>query len=139
VPRAGAARAPGKTGGGGSGASEFGWYYEMLHDRFHTRWQQPTSIVRSDQDFVTTLKIRIAKDGSISGREIVTTSGNQLMDASVLAAAEQVAMVEPLPAGLGTGEAFEIKINFKLDRPLKPVVRAAMRAKSSVFDAHPGR
>ena len=37
----------------------------MLHDRFHNRWEQPTSIVRASQDFVTTLKIRIAKDGSI--------------------------------------------------------------------------
>ena len=88
----------------------------MIHDRFHARWEQPTSIVRSSQDFITTLKIRIRKDGTISEREIVNASGNTVMDDSVLAAAQKVLEIDPLPAGLGNGEFFEININFKLDQ-----------------------
>ena len=102
--------------GTGTGDPPFGWYFSMLHDRFHNRWEQPTSIVRAGADFVTTLKIRIAKDGTISGREIVNSSGNPVMDESVLAAASKVQQIDPLPAGLGNGEFFEIKVNFKLDQ-----------------------
>ena len=87
----------------------------MLHDRFHARWEQPTSIVRSDQDFLTTLKLRINKDGTVTGREIVNSSGNAVMDESVLGAAKKVTAVDPLPAGLG-GETFEVNIVFKLDQ-----------------------
>lgn len=108
-------KGPGKAGGG-SGSSEFGWYFSMIHDRFHNRWDQPTTIVRSGQDFVTTLKIRIAKDGTILHREIVRTSGDTTMDQSVMTAAERVLQIDPLPAGLGDGETFEINIAFKLDQ-----------------------
>lgn len=87
----------------------------MLHDRLHNRWDQPTSIVRSTQEFVTTLKLKIGKDGTILAREIAHSSGNTVLDDSVLAAATKVSAVDPLPAGLG-GETFEININFKLDQ-----------------------
>ena len=114
-PGTGNGKGAGKTGSG-TGEPQFGWYFSMLHDRFHNRWEQPTSIVRAGADFVTTLKIRIAKDGTISGREIVNSSGNPVMDESVLAAANKVQQIDPLPAGLGDGEFFEIKVNFKLDQ-----------------------
>ena len=114
-PGTGNGKGPGKAGNG-TGASENGWYFSMLHDRLHNRWEQPTSIVKAGADFVTTLKIRIAKDGTISNREIVNSSGNPVMDESVLAAANKVQQIDPLPAGLGDGEFFEIKVNFKLDQ-----------------------
>ncbi|MEI9898308.1 MAG: hypothetical protein WDN28_31740 [Chthoniobacter sp.] len=44
------------------------------HDRFHSRWDQPTNIARAGPDIVTTLKIRIGKDGTILSREIVHSS-----------------------------------------------------------------
>jgi TonB family protein len=88
----------------------------MLHDRFYNRWQQPMTVVRGNQDFVTTLKIRISKDGKISSREIVNSSGNPLVDSSVLEAATKVLMVDPLPAGLGNGEFLDINIAFRLDQ-----------------------
>ena len=106
---------PGK-GGGGNGKSDFGWYNSMLGDVFKNRWSQPTSVVRSGTDFITTLKIRIAKDGTIRHREIVNSSGNPVMDESVLAAAAKVAGVDPLPAGIASGDFYEITINFKLDQ-----------------------
>jgi TonB family protein len=114
-PGAGNGKGPSKTGNG-SGVSEFGWYFSMIHDRFHNRWDQPTSIAHGTQDFVTTLKIRIAKDGTILQREIVHPSGDTTMDQSVMTAAERVTQIDPLPAGLGTGDTFEINIAFKLDQ-----------------------
>lgn len=108
-------KGPGKTGNG-SGTSEFGWYFSMIHDRFHSRWDQPTTLARGGQDIVTTLKIRISKDGAIQSREIVHSSGDNTMDQSVMTAAERVLEIDPLPAGLGNGEFFEINIAFKLDQ-----------------------
>ncbi len=102
--------------GKGSGpASDFGWYFGSLRDRYMATWQQPTSIVRSSAILLTTLKIRIGRDGSILHHEIVHASGNPVMDDSVVTAAERVKAVEPLPSGLGA-ETFEIAIDFKLDQ-----------------------
>ena len=112
----GTGKGPGKIGGGAStGPNEFAWYYEMLDDRFTSRWEQPLSIVRSAQQFVTMLTIRINKDGTIVSREIASSSGNPVMDESVLAAARKVLVVDPLPAGLG-GQTFDVNINFTLDQ-----------------------
>ena len=58
----------------------------------------------------------IAKDGTISHPEIVNSSGNPLMDQSVLDAARKVQQIDPLPQGLSEGDFFELKINFKLDQ-----------------------
>ena len=87
----------------------------MIHERFFGVWQQPTSIVRSSQKFVTRLKIRIGKDGTILKREISAPSGNSIMDQSVMEAAERVTQIDALPSGLG-GEFFEIAIDFNLDQ-----------------------
>ncbi len=101
--------------GASGGASQFGWYYSMIKDRFNGEWQQPTSIVRSTQKFVTKLKIRVGKDGHILKREIINPSGNGIMDASVLEAAQRVTQIDALPAGLG-GEYFDVAIDFALDQ-----------------------
>jgi TonB family protein len=115
---AGIGKGAGTSGNGpgaSGGASQFGWYYTMIHERFNGEWQQPTSIVRSSQKFVTKLKIRVAKDGHILKREIVNSSGNTIMDASVLEAAQRVNQIDALPAGLG-GEYFDVAIDFALDQ-----------------------
>lgn len=126
VPAAGAGTAGGAVGKGtgtgaagagpgGGAASEHGWYFSMLHERFHSRWEQPTSIIRSSQHFVTRLRLRIARDGQILSRDIVTPSGDPVMDESVLTAAGNVAQVDALPAGLG-GDFWEVNVDFKLDQ-----------------------
>jgi hypothetical protein len=38
------------------------------------------------------------------------------MDQSVMTAAERVQEIDPLPAGLGNGEFYEVNIAFKLDQ-----------------------
>ena len=114
----GAGKGNGKTGNGpgAGGASQFGEYLGQIRDRFYREWQQPTSIVRSSADFVTRLKIRIAKDGTILNREVTTSSGNNVMDDSVVTAAQKVEKIAPLPQGLTNGEYFEVSIDFKLDQ-----------------------
>jgi periplasmic protein TonB len=100
--------------GGGGDASQFGWYHELIHDRFYSQWDQPTSIFDSSKSFVCTLQIRIEPDGKISDIKVVRSSGNVVMDDSVLSAAHRVLHIDPLPAGLGGGGAYTVNINFEL-------------------------
>ncbi|PYJ19142.1 MAG: hypothetical protein DME94_00690, partial [Verrucomicrobia bacterium] len=72
---------PGSTGkvshaGGGTSASEFGWYGNMLHDRFYSAWIQPTTSVPSGSKFSTLVKLRIEKDGRVSKFEVIKPSDN---------------------------------------------------------------
>jgi TonB family protein len=116
-------QASGKTGsagkgghtGGGSSASEFGWYGNMLHDRFYSAWIQPTTSVASGTKISTLVKVRIEKDGRVSSFEIIKPSENVVVNESVAAIAKRVTQVDPPPAGLGTGDHYDVKINFELN------------------------
>ena len=106
----------GKDGhaGGGSSASEFGWYGNMLHDRFYSAWIQPTTNITSGSKISTLVKVRIEKDGRVSNFEIVKPSENVVVNESVAAIAQRVTQVDPLPAGFGNDDHYEVKINFEL-------------------------
>ncbi len=109
---------PGAGGTGGSaagpgGASQFGWYAHMLHDRFFSQWAQPTSVVRSGAKMSTLVKLRIEKDGHVSRFTVLKPSGNVVVDESVVAVGKRVKQVEPLPGGLG--DSYEVNINFELN------------------------
>lgn len=102
------------TAGSGPGAgkpSDFGWYFSSLRDRFYAVWAPPS--VPDAASLVVTLKIRVKRDGTVLGYELIKSSGNSLMDGSVVEAARQVTQIDPLPAGLGREDAVEIPINFK--------------------------
>jgi len=86
----------------------------MIHDRFRSQWNQPTSVIENRSQFVTTVRIRIERDGRISQARILRPSGNPVMDQSVQEAITRVQRIQPLPDGLGQG-AYEININFELD------------------------
>ncbi len=107
----------GKSGsaGGGSNASEFGWYGNMLHDRFYSAWIQPTTTVSSGTKISTLVKVRIEKDGHVSKFEIIKPSENVVVNESVAAIAKQVTEVDAPPAGLGNGVHYDVKINFELN------------------------
>ena len=111
-PRQKASSGSGGKGSGEGGTSEFGWYGNMLHDRFYSEWVQPTSVVHSAKLSVL-LRIRIQKDGRISDYSIAKSSGNPVVDDSVTAAAARVKRVDPLPAGLGD-DYYDVNINFEL-------------------------
>ena len=101
--------------GGGSNASEFGWYGNMLHDRFYSAWIQPTTTVASGTKISTLVKVRIEKDGRVSKFEIVKPSGNVVVNESVRVVAKQVTEVDPPPTGLVKGDHYDVKINFELN------------------------
>ena len=102
-----------KSGGGGT-ASEFGWYHDLIHDRFFSQWEQPTSIFEQDKSFVCTVKIHIGRDGTIKSSEIVKSSGNPIMDQSVQTALTRVTKIDSPPTGLGSGDGYTVNINFEL-------------------------
>jgi TonB family protein len=101
--------------GGSGGQSQFGWYGSMLHDRFYSEWVQPTAIASSDEKFYVLVKLRIENDGRVSNFEIIKPCGNATVDESVAAVAKHVTQVDPLPAGLGSGDHYDVKINFQLN------------------------
>jgi TonB family protein len=107
----------GKVGhsGGGSSASEFGWYGNMLHDRFYSAWIQPTTNIASGTKISTLVKVRIEKDGRVSSFKIIKPSENVVVNESVAAVAQRVTQVDPPPAGLGNGDHYDVKINFELN------------------------
>ena len=107
----------GKAGsaGGGSSASEFGWYGNMLHDRFYSAWIQPTTTVASGSKISTLVNVRIEKDGRVSKFEIIKPSENVVVNESVAAIAKQVTQVDPPPAGIGNADHYDVKINFELN------------------------
>jgi len=107
----------GKVGhaGGGSSPSEFGWYGNMLHDRFYSAWIQPTTNIASGAKISTLVKVRIEKDGRVSSFEIIKPSENIVVNESVGAVAKRITQVDPPPAGLGNGDHYDVKINFELN------------------------
>jgi protein TonB len=119
VPQSGneQSRSTGKVGsaGGGSNASEFGWYGDMLHDRFYSAWIQPTTNVPSGTKISTLVSVRIEKDGRVSQFEIAKPSGNVTVNESVAAVAKQISHVDPPPTGLIKGDHYDVKINFELN------------------------
>lgn len=117
-PAVGAGKGQGTTGRGpGAGpSSDFGGYFSQLRDRYYAVWNQPTSLERAGGDLIATLRIKVKRDGTVLSFEIVKSSGNSVMDGSVLAAAEQVKNIDALPAGLGRDDVVDIPINFKLDQ-----------------------
>src|SRR5581483_6998220 len=107
----------GKSGsaGGGSNASEFAWYGNMLHDRFYRAWIQPTTNVPSGTKISTLVKVRIERDGRVSKFEIIKPSGNVVVNESVRVVAKQVTQVDAPPTGLIHGDHYDVKINFELN------------------------
>jgi len=107
----------GKSGsaGGRSNTSEFGWYGNMLHDRFYSAWTQPTTTVASGTKISTLVKVRIEKDGRVSKFEIIKPSENVVVNESVAAIAKRVTEVDSPPTGLVQGDHYDVKINFELN------------------------
>jgi len=111
----------GKAGrAGGSNESEFGWYGNMLHDRFYSAWIQPTTNVPSGAKISTLVTVRIEKDGRVSKFEIAKPSENATVNESVAAVARQINQVDPPPTGLIKGDHYQVKINFELNTEEKP-------------------
>jgi TonB family protein len=101
--------------GGAGNSSQFAWYGNMLHNRFFSEWDQPTSVVASGVKMSVLVRLRIEKDGRVSDFALVRPSGNVVVDESVAAVAKRVTQVDPLPTGLGNGGHYDVNINFELN------------------------
>ena len=86
-------------------------FAEHIHDRFFSVWDQPTSIASGS----TGLSIKIESDGRISDFKLVSSLSNRVLDESVMAAARRVLKVNPPPAGLLSGGAYQVTINFEVE------------------------
>jgi outer membrane biosynthesis protein TonB len=113
--KTGSASKGGSAGGGGN-PSEFGWYGNMLHDRFYSAWIQPTTTVASGTKISTLVKVRIEKNGHVSKFEIIKPSENVVVNESVAAIATRVTEVDSPPTGLVKGDHYDVKINFELNQ-----------------------
>jgi outer membrane biosynthesis protein TonB len=113
----GKATSAGKAGaaGGGNSASEFGWYGNMLHDRFYSAWVQPTTNITTGAKISTLVKVRIEKDGRVSKFEIIKPSENVVVNESIATVAKQVTQVDPPPTALIKSDYYDVKINFELN------------------------
>ena len=107
------------SAGGGSSGSEFGWYGNMLHDRFYSAWIQPATNVPSGTKISTLVNVRIEKDGRVSKFEMAKPSENATVNESVAAVAKQISQVDPPPTGLTKGDHYDVKINFELNTQAK--------------------
>jgi protein TonB len=103
----------GLPGGIGKG-SPYWWYYMHVHDKMYEAWQQPGTAAVAERRLVTTVVLRVARDGRIEAVRLQRSSGNRLMDDSALAAARSVPRLDPLPEGLG-GAFADIVVNFRLE------------------------
>jgi protein TonB len=102
--------------GDGVDSSVLAGYHELIHDRFYSQWDQPTSIpTEHKHDFVCTLRLTIERDGTISNFSLAKPSGNPVMDESVLAAAAKVKQIASLPEGLNQNSSYTVNINFELE------------------------
>lgn len=105
--------ANGVQGGRGQGTL-FWWYYQHVHDRMYEAWEQPGEMLNWNKQLVSTVLIRVARDGTIENASLTNSSGNKLMDDSALSAARRVTRLDPLPEGLG-GEFKDITVDFQLE------------------------
>src|SRR4029450_536187 len=113
--KTGSAGKGGGHAGGGTSASQFGWYGNMPHDRFYSAWITANTSVASGSKISTLVNIRIEKDGRVSKFDIIKPSENVVVNESVAAIAKRVTEVDPPPAGLGNGNHYDVKINFELN------------------------
>ncbi len=112
------AGAPGAAYGTGSGsgsgeATPYGWYLAQVRAIMYDAWQQPSALA-GKRGLTTRVMVRVRQDGQIIQKKMADTSGNGLMDSSVMTAVESVQKLPELPFGFG-GAYKDITIDFELE------------------------
>lgn len=103
----------GVAGGMGKG-TPFWWYYQHVHDRMYEAWERPAEAAHWDRKLMSTVVIRVARDGKILEVKLQDSSGNKLMDETAVTAARKVPRLDPLPDGM-KGDTVDISVNFSLE------------------------
>lgn len=102
--KAGHSQASPPSGGAGEGPASVNpssqgpnGYYSLIRDRLYAVWDQPLHL--SNQNLAAKVQIFVANDGRISKPVLLSSSGNEEFDRTVLAAAHQVGSVgDPRPS-----------------------------------------
>jgi TonB family protein len=76
-------------------------------------WSQSGSSL--DKKLMTSVWLRIARDGSITDVSLKNSSGNRAMDESVLEAARKVLRLDPPPSGLIEGDTAKVSVEFQVE------------------------
>jgi TonB family protein len=90
----------------------FDWYLAMVRQKMYAVWIQPSDL-SSAAGLVTVVSIRVHRDGSVTDRRMVESSGNSVMDASVMTAVKGVTRLERLPPKF-SGAYKDIAVEFEL-------------------------
>ncbi len=91
---------------------EFAHYLAGVRTVLYNAWRQPQGLAGTP---VTQAQIRVQRDGLITQRKIIVSSGNKAMDESVMRALESVTRLSRLPPECGERE--DITIAFELTGP----------------------
>jgi TonB family protein len=89
-------------------------YYNHVHEMMYRVWNQPMSL-SANAGMSAEVLIRVQRDGTIVSREMVRSSGNTLMDESVMKAVQSVTKLKALPTQF-SGSTKDIRILFELTR-----------------------
>jgi TonB family protein len=99
-------------GPGGEAYANYGAFVQAIYDDAWDIFRDLAS-----NDFATTVKVTIARDGTVTAARIVQRSGNPAMDKSVQKALDKVKFVHPFPEGSTDRErSFTIEFNLKAKR-----------------------
>lgn len=85
------------------------WYITQVREALWNSW---TERMPSGGTLRCTVRFRIAKDGSVSGVSVETSSGNRLFDNAAESAAKAAAPFQPLPGGF-TEDSLTVHVDFK--------------------------
>ena len=88
------------------------WYYALVRQTMYEAWSQPSSLA-GRSGLTAEVTIRVQRDGRILSREMTRSSGNPVMDDSVMKAVQAVTQLRPLPPQF-PGASHEITIEFEL-------------------------
>jgi TonB family protein len=88
-------------------------YYTIVRQIMYDAWTQPTGLTPAG--LITTVSIRVTRNGTIISRDMTKSSGNSIMDDSVMKAVNAVTKIKPLPDNF-SGSTKDISIEFELAR-----------------------
>jgi len=128
----------GEAGGGGMGGSEgtrvlppeMAAYYGRVRGIISRNWTRPSETMASD--ITAVYAVTIEPDGQMSRVELLSSSGNELYDASVMRALGRSIYLPELPPAFG-GRPIKVGLQFRLS----DMLMAAPRVKIPAADELP--
>lgn len=88
------------------------WYYALVRQKLYEAWQQPGGLVLP-AGVTAQVRLRVERSGRITRRDMVGSSGNAVMDKSVMQAVESVQMLKAFPPEF-KDDMKDITITFEL-------------------------